>query len=146
MTSHTMTLNVPEDIYQRAERVARTTEQPVEQVIVGWITPPSTLDEIANEIAELDQLSDDELTEVARFVMPEGETDRLHDLFAMQRERGLTEAEQREAVALVEREDLYTLRRARALYLLKERTALPDDLRKLLDEMRHGIHPSRSTS
>lgn len=34
-------------------------------------------------------------------------------------------------------EDLYTLRRARALYLLKKRSALPDDLTSLVDGTGH---------
>lgn len=142
-----MTLNIPEDIYQRAERVARTTEQPVEQVIVGWITPPPSVPtEAIGKITELEQLSDEKLVQIARSTMPESDTVRLRDLLAVQRERGLTEAEQREAAALVEREDLYTLSRARALYLLKKRDALPDDLRQLLDEARRGLRFPTSTS
>lgn len=147
MASYPVTLDLPEDVYKRAERVARTTEQPVEQIILSWITPPPpTPDEMFNKVAELGKLSNDELIRIARSVMPETEIARLRELLAMQRKRGLTDAEEREAATLVEREDWYALRRARALYLLKTRNALPDDLRKLLDELGHGIHPSTSAS
>ena len=147
MTSYTVTLDLPQDIYQQAERAARTTKQPVEQVIVNWIMPPpSSHDELVKEIAELESQGDEMLIQIARSVMPEDDVARLRELFAVQRARGLTEAEQREAAALVEKEDLYTLRRARALYLLKKRNALPDELIQLLGGTDHGIHSSTSTS
>ena len=147
MASHTVTLDVPEDVYQRADRVARTTAQPVEKVIVDWITPPPLIsDMIGSEIVELERLSDEELIHVARSSMPESDVARLRDLFAEHRERDLAGREQREVVTLVEREDLYTLRKARALFLLRKRNALPEDLGTLLDEMRHGIRRSRYAS
>jgi hypothetical protein len=79
-------------------------------------------------------------------MLPERDLVRLQGLLALQRERGLNRAEQQEVAALVEREDWYTLRKARALYLLKKRNALPDHLKRLLDETARGIHPSWSTS
>jgi hypothetical protein len=44
----------------------------------------------------------------------------------------LTGAERDEAVRLVEQEDNLTLRKAKAIYLLKQRNALPDELAGLL--------------
>lgn len=121
MILHTVTLDLPEDIYDRAEREARTTEQSVEQVIISWITPPPpTAEELAREIAELEKLDNAELVQIARSTMPEDDVSRLRNLLTKQRERGLTEAEWREATALVEKEDWHTLRKARALYLLKK--------------------------
>jgi hypothetical protein len=49
-----------------------------------------------------------------------------------QQQRNLTEKEQREAVTLVEQEDLLTLQKARALFLLNQRGVLPDDLAAFL--------------
>lgn len=147
MTFYTVTLDLPEDVYKRAERVAQTTKRPVEQIIASWVSPPpGTSDELADEIAALEQLDNDELAQIARSFMPADEVARLRELLVLQRARGLDEAEQQQAAALVEKEDWYTLHKARALYLLKKRGALPDDLRKLLDEMRHGVHSSPSAS
>ncbi len=50
-------------------------------------------------------------------------------MLAAQRQRSLSADEQQEAVALVEQEDFVTLRKARALFLLKQRGILPGDLR-----------------
>jgi predicted nucleic acid-binding protein len=46
-----------------------------------------------------------------------------------QQQRSLSEDEQREAVELVEEENFVTLRKARALFLLKHRGILPGNLR-----------------
>jgi hypothetical protein len=75
------------------------------------------------------QLSDDELLQAARDTIPAEHTRRLRELLAAQRQRSLSEDEQREAMALVEHEDLVTLRKARALFLLKQRGILPGKLR-----------------
>jgi hypothetical protein len=52
----------------------------------------------------------------------------LQELLAIQRRRELTAGEQREAASLVQQEDRITLRKARALFLLKERGLSPGDL------------------
>ncbi len=141
MPSYTITLDLPEDVYKRAKHVAQTTERSLEQVIASWIAPPlSSPDELIDEVAELEKLEDDELIQIARSGMPEDEVVCLHEMLTLQRESGLSETEWREAASLVEKEDWYTLRKARALYLLQERGVLPDDLGELLDEMRHGLH------
>lgn len=76
----------------------------------------------------LDKLSNDELLAVARTTVPPVHTRRLQDLLIAQRQRNLTDSEQQEATQLVEQEDLLTLRKSKALLLLKRRGALTGDL------------------
>ena len=66
-----------------------------------------------------DELSNDELLAVAQTTVSPVYTRRLQALLAVQRQRNLTESEQQEAIKLVEQEDLLTLRRSKALLLLK---------------------------
>ena len=80
------------------------------------------------KLPELERLSNDELLQAARATLPPEHAHRLQELLAVQQQRSLSEDEQREAVALVEQEDFVTLRKARALFLLKQRGILPGEL------------------
>ena len=76
----------------------------------------------------LNELSNDELFAVAQTTISPVRIRRLQDLLAAQRQRNLTEIEEQEAAQLVEQEDLLTLRKSKALLLLKQRGALTKDL------------------
>ena len=123
MPVHAVTLELPDEVYQQAQRVAQATRRSVEEIVSDWIRPPAQL-----QLPELDRLSNDELLQVARDMIPAKHAHRLQELLNAQRQRTLSEAEQREAMALVEQEDFLTLRKARALFLLKQRGVLPDNL------------------
>ena len=130
----TVTLDLPRQIYQKAAQIAKATKRPIEQVVVEWIRPPiervgSVQDAI---LAGLEAMSTAQLTQVARSGATPEDTERLRELLSLQEQRELTEAEQDEAARLVEQEDLMTLRKAKAIYLLKQRNALPDELAALL--------------
>ena len=130
----TVTLDLPRQIYQKAAQIAKATKRPIEQVVVEWIRPPveragSVQDA---ELAGLEAMSTAQLTQVVRSGAVLEDTERLRELLSLQEQRELTEAEREEAARLVEQEDLITLRKAKALYLLKQRNALPDELTALL--------------
>lgn len=127
MTS--VTLELPTNMYQQAAQLARATQRPIEQVVMEWIRPPMAAAGAAEEtLRGLEDLSDRELNEVARSKTARQEAERLQTLLAWQQQRALTYAEREEANLLVAREDLLTLRKAKAIYLLKQRNALPRDL------------------
>ncbi len=126
MAVHAVTLELPDEVYQRAQRVAQATRRPLEEVVLEWIRPP-----VQVKLPELEHLPNDELLRAARATLPPEHTQRLQELLAAQQQRSLSEEEQREAVELVEQEDFVTLHKARALFLLKQRGILPDEL--LLD-------------
>lgn len=130
----TVTLDLPRQIYQKAAQIAKATKRPIEQVVVEWIRPPvervgSVQDAV---LAGLEAMSTAQLTQVVRSGATPEDTERLRELLSLQEQRELTEAEQDEAARLVEQEDLITLRKAKAIYLLKQRNALPDELAALL--------------
>jgi predicted transcriptional regulator len=130
----TVTLDLPRQIYQKAAQIAKATKRPIEQVVVEWIRPPiervgSVQDAV---LAGLEAMSTAQLTQVARSGATLEDTERLRELLSLQEQRELTAAERDEAARLVGQEDLMTLRKAKAIYLLKQRNALPDELAALL--------------
>lgn len=130
----TVTLDLPRQIYQKAAQIAKATKRPIEQVVVEWIQPPGERAGSAEEdvLAGLDAMGTAQLMQVARSATTAEDTERLQELLSLQEHRELTEAEHEEAARLVEQEDLITLRKAKAIYLLKQRDALPDELVALL--------------
>ena len=123
MPEHSITLTLPDAVYRQAQQVAETTQQAIEEVVLAWIHPAPE-----EGLMGLDKLSNDELLAVARTTVPPVHTRRLQDLLTTQRQRNLTDGEQQEATQLVEQEDLLTLRKSKALLLLKRRGALTGDL------------------
>ena len=123
MPEHSITLTLPDAIYRQAQQVANTTQQAIEEVVLAWTHPAPE-----EGLMGLDKLSNDELLAVARTTVPPAHTRRLQDLLTTQRQRNLTDGEQQEATQLVEQEDLLTLRKSKALLLLKRRGALTGDL------------------
>jgi len=124
MAAHAITLELPDAVYQRAQRAAQATQRPLEEIVVEWIRPP-----LQGTLPELERLSDDELLQAVRSTLPPEHAQRLQELLTIQRQRSLSEEEQQEAVALVEQEDFVTLHKARALFLLKQRGLLSGDFR-----------------
>lgn len=123
MTEHSITLTLPDAVYRQAQRVAKTTQQAIEEVVLTWIRPAPE-----EELVGLEALSNDELLAVTQTVASPACLRRLQNLLTAQRQRNLTESEQQEAARLVEQEDLLTLRKSKALLLLKQRGALTKDL------------------
>ncbi len=120
MPVHAITLELPDEVYRHAQRVAQATRRPIEKIVSDWIRPPAEM-----QLPDLDHLSNDELLQAARETVSTEHAQRLQELLTAQRQRTLSDDEQREAIALVEHEDFLTLRKARALFLLKQRGILP---------------------
>lgn len=126
----TVTLELPRRIYQKAAQIAKKTKRPIEQVVVEWIQPPTERGDSLQDavLADLAGMNRAQLAQVARSAVAADDTNRLRELLSLQQQRQLTEAEHKGATHLVEQEDLMTLRKAKALYLLKQRNSSPDDL------------------
>lgn len=126
----TVTLDLPQRIYRKAVEIARATRRPIEQVVVDWIRPPfDDTDSSKNAIlAEMETMSTAELVEIARSTTAPREAAQLRELLQLQEQRTLSQSESAEAVRLVEQEDVLTLRKAKAFYLLKQRNVLPDSI------------------
>lgn len=126
----TITLDLPQEIYRQAQRTAKATQRPVEQIVVEWIQPPpeDKKADIQSILADMEKLPTNELIQIAQATLPTPAATRLQTLLALQQQRSLTPAERQEAEQLVAQEDLYTLRKAKALFLLKQRHALTREL------------------
>ncbi len=128
-----VTIELPAPLYQQAMQQAVATQRPIEQVVSDWIQPPvSVVRDTEDALAGLDELSTHELLDIARSQTPRLEADRLQMLLELQQRRALTPVERAEANRLVEREDFLTLRKAKAIYLLKQRKALPREIAALI--------------
>ena len=80
------------------------------------------------ELISLEQETDDKLVQMANASPTPQNVKRLQRLLALQQQRALTANEWQEAAELVAQEDLQTLRKAKALYLLKQRTSCTEQI------------------
>lgn len=124
MTLQTITLQVPEHIYERAQQVAETTDQPLEAVFLHELEnaflPPLPEDEEA-ELSALNYLSDEALWTIAREQMPSPRQERMQGLMDGNTKGTLSEAEYQELEHLVEQGQRLMLRKGKAAALLTER-------------------------
>ena len=126
MTLQSVTLHLPEPVYQRAKHAADVLQRPVEDLIIDTLT--STLPvlddvptEMVSEIAAMTHLSDEALQGLATSALrPERQTS-LSELLDKQGRGELDEAEQRELAALMAEYGRSMLRRAKAVALLLAR-------------------------
>ncbi len=127
MALQTVTLQLPENIYQRLRRMAETTRRPLEEVVFHSIQgnlPPVTDDlpvEMQNELATLQSLGDDAIWEIAKTPVDSKAWQRHQFLLQKNKNEALSEAEQQELAQLRQNIDHLVLRRSYALALLKWR-------------------------
>ena len=125
MTVQTINLQLPDAIYQRLQRMADATNQPIEEVLIQTICgnlPPS-LDDLTPEfrgiVADLQHLNDDALWAIAKDALPSGPWRRHQHLLNKLQHDTLTADEQQELADLRTATDRFVLRRSYALALLK---------------------------
>lgn len=127
MSQQTVSLDLPEELYERINRVAQDTNRPVERVLL------ESLDLLFGDSADateaLDSYSDEQLLAVVyrQFAWPYDT--RMRELTAQSKEGRLTDDEGAELEKLVRLWDQYVLHRTQALVFLKQRGY---DLDKLL--------------
>ena len=127
MTVQTIALDLPEDIYERLQRMAEATNQPLEKVMFQTIRgnlPPSVDDlpsELRDELASLQDLSDKALWAIAKDPLPPDQWRRHEHLLGKNQSGTLTNAEREELSRLRAATDRFVFRRSYALALLKWR-------------------------
>ena len=119
-------LTVPEDISDRARRIAESTAQPVEQVLrdhLKTLTPalPSLPPDEQAELDALRHLSDDALWTIAREQLPDAIQSRAERLMGRNSRGEITDDEHQELVGLAQRADRLMLRKAEAAAILRKR-------------------------
>ena len=126
MANYQITLHIPQNVYERAQRIAEQTSQPVEQVLAAQLGgSPDVLsnlpvDEQA-ELATFRLLADDTLLGMVGEQMPPAISERMITL-GDKTSRGLiTPGEIAEYALLVERGNRLMLRKAWAANILTDR-------------------------
>jgi plasmid stability protein len=126
MNSQSVTLELPEPLYEqlqaRAARRQRTVADEVLDVLTGAIPATEVLpDDLEQAIAQLLYLDDTALWQAGRSKMASDAVERLSELNAKHQREGLTEAEQQESEWLERQYERSMLVRAQAAALLKQR-------------------------
>jgi hypothetical protein len=119
-------LTVPEEVIERARRIAEETAQPVEQVLLdhlkNLVAPlPALPPDEQEELDALKHLSDHALWTIAREQMPRDIQDRMQILMDKNNFGTISEPEYSELEAYVERGNRLMVRKAEAAGLLTER-------------------------
>jgi len=127
MLSETITLQIPETIYQRLAQTARATGRALEDVILHALrvgSPPIWEDvppEFQTDLASMDKLDDNALWEIARGRKVPADMERYNALLERNQNDSLTEAERLELSTLRTEVDRFMLRKAHATALLRWR-------------------------
>jgi hypothetical protein len=121
-----ITITLPDDIYQRAERFARLANRDVASVLADTIqlSIPSVTPESAN-LEPISSLSDEAVLALTELHMEPNQDTRLSELLDQQQAGTLTEAE---------RPELQTLMRIYQEGLLRKATALSEAVKRGLIE------------
>lgn len=127
MPVETVTLQIPEILYQRLVNTANATQRPVEEVMLHALqigSPPEWDDvpeEFQADIAALDKLDDNTLWQIVNSRKTAVEMERYNTLLEGNSSGRLTEAERLELMALRYEADLFMLKKAQAAVLLRWR-------------------------
>jgi hypothetical protein len=127
MAAETVTLQIPEMIYQRLANTARATHRPLEEIILRALqigSPPTWDDvppEFQAEVAALDKLDDDSLWQIARASKTADEMERYNLLLEGNSRGSLSEEERLELMQLRHEMDVFMLCKAQAAVLLRWR-------------------------
>ena len=127
MSVETVTLQIPEIIYQRLVNTARATQRPLEEVILHALqigSPPewdNVPPEFQADLAALDKLDDNTLWQIARSHITAADMERYNTLLEGNSKNILTEAERLELMAQRQEADRFMLLKAQAAVLLRWR-------------------------
>ncbi|NER01615.1 MAG: hypothetical protein F6K17_02695 [Okeania sp. SIO3C4] len=127
MQTQTVTLEIPEAIYQRLANTARGMQCELEDIVIHTLKvgiPPSYEDipeEFQVDIAGLDRLDDDSLWRISHSQKTETEMKQYNSLLEANSSRELTEWEQLKLNKMRREADLFMLKKAQAAALLQWR-------------------------
>ena len=119
--SQQITLQLPEELYQRMREAAKASDRSVEDLL---LESASMIFPNAADLSTLDSLatySNEQLWNVVLRRLGESQRSRLHNLSDEQKQRALNETEERELDYLLDLVDRLMLLRSKALLLLKQR-------------------------
>ncbi|MBD2568469.1 hypothetical protein [Anabaena lutea] len=133
MLTETVTLQIPEIIYQRLVNTAHATQRPLEEVMLHALqvgSPPAWDDvpeEFQAELAALDKLDDNILWQIFHSQKTGVDMEEYNILLEKNSSGTLTETERLNLISLRHEADLFMLRKAQAAVLLRWRgSSLPN--------------------
>jgi hypothetical protein len=127
MTTEMMTIQVPELLYRRLERLAALTHRPLESLVLQTLSSsiPPLPDDLPtpnrDALTALEDLGDDALWQLTRGTFPDHQYEQFTVLREKRRAGALTPDEQATLDRLTAEADLLTLQKAYAAVLLKWR-------------------------
>lgn len=126
MATQSVTLHLPDNIYERIQRTAEFLRQPVEKLLLDAVTTALPLlddlsPEMVDDMAALALLNDAALWRVARNTLAPASQAHLDNLLDKKGEGTLTAAEQQRLDELLNEYEQVVLTRAQAALLLKQR-------------------------
>lgn len=127
MVTETITLQIPQILYQRLVNTAHAQRRPIEEVIVHalQVGSPPVWDDVPEEfqadIAALDKLDDNSLWQILRSCKTAEQMERYDWLLERNSSGNITDAEQLELIKLRQETDLFMLCKAQAAVLLRWR-------------------------
>ncbi|MBK1988986.1 hypothetical protein A0J48_015810, partial [Sphaerospermopsis aphanizomenoides BCCUSP55] len=127
MTNATVTLQIPEIIYQRLVNTAHATQRPLEEVILRALQvgiPPiwdDVPEEFQAEIAALDKLDDNTLWQIFHSHKTAVDMEEYNNLLEKNSSGALTEIERLNLISLRHEANLFILSKAQAAVLLRWR-------------------------
>ncbi|AUT02419.1 hypothetical protein CLI64_19610 [Nostoc sp. CENA543] len=127
MVTETITLQIPQILYQRLVNTAHAQRRPIEEVIVHALqvgSPPAWDDvpeEFQADIAALDKLDDNSLWQIFRSCKTAEQMERYDWLLERNSSGNITDAEKLELIKLRHETDRFILCKAQAAVLLRWR-------------------------
>jgi predicted PolB exonuclease-like 3'-5' exonuclease len=127
MTNATVTLQIPEIIYQRLVNTAHATQRPLEEVMLHALevgSPPAwddVPDEFQAELAALDKLDDNTLWQIFHSQKTAADMEEYNNLLEKNSSGTLTETERLNLISFRHEADLFMLSKAQAAVLLRWR-------------------------
>ena len=122
----TVSVQIPERIFHRLQRIAEATYRPIEDVLATTVSvalpqSPNLPPELADDLTAMTMFSDEALWAAAESSLSPSQRRRLNQLSHAGGQRPLSAAESVELTYLVDLYDRAVLRRARALTILAHR-------------------------
>ncbi|MCG8458822.1 MAG: hypothetical protein MI919_21290 [Holophagales bacterium] len=126
MSTHAVTLELPEPLYALFRDRAERTRRPVEEEILELVSAAATAEadltgDLTDAVEGLAVLDDEALWRAARTEVPVASRSRLSDLTLRKEAEGLEPSEQASLEQMLRAADRVMLVRARAAGLLRER-------------------------
>jgi hypothetical protein len=101
--SNPVTINLPDEIYQRAERFARLTNRDLASIITDtFVSSLPPLSDRIDSLQPIKEMSDRAILDLANSQLSETQDTRLSELLAKQREGELTANEPQELEAFMQ--------------------------------------------